>query len=43
MASTNNEESRRGSCYFAMYYPYSYEDLNLFVEKSRTKIANADV
>lgn len=35
MPSTNNLDSKRGSCYFALYYPYSYDDLTNFIEKTR--------
>ncbi len=32
MPSTHAQDSKLGSCYFAIYYPYSYDDLTNFIE-----------
>lgn len=30
-----SEDNRRGSCYFAMYYPYGCDDLSGFIQQIR--------
>lgn len=43
MGSTaSTEETKRGSCYFAMYYPYGHDDLMRFVEGFRERMKEKD-
>ena len=37
MPSTNAQDCKVGSCYFAIYYPYSYDDLTNFIERNWKK------